>query len=268
MFAEVYANKVKEETMVAVHGIQDRTLDLLEICAPWDSPLSEEYKAQGGRVERLGLHNGYDLSTRTGYRKAASFLREHKPRNVHLAPPCFPWSQFQNINQRTEQQIQDLRMKREVGRRLLKNLESLAEIQIKELQGELSGEQPWTASSWRERSWHRISKMAGGSFRVDGCRFGLKHPKTGKLLKKSWGFFATKTAVKQRLHVTCNHPKEDHSPIEGNITPLSATYPRQLCKALVKAMQNNDEEYKNLCQMAATLEQERVLGNGTENEEN
>lgn len=62
VFAEVYANKVKEETMNAVHDMQDRTLDLLEICAPWDSPLSEEFKAQGGRVERLGLHNGYDLS--------------------------------------------------------------------------------------------------------------------------------------------------------------------------------------------------------------
>ena len=77
VFAEVYANKVKEETMNAVHDMQDRTLDLLEICAPWDSPLSEEYKTQGGRVERLGLHNGYDLSTRTGYRKAVAFLKEH-----------------------------------------------------------------------------------------------------------------------------------------------------------------------------------------------
>lgn len=267
VFAEVYANKVKEETMNVVHDLQDRNLDVLEICAPWDSPLSEEFKAQGGRVERLGLHNGYDLSTRTGYRKAAAFLREHRPRNVHLAPPCFPWSQFQNLNQRTEQQIQNLMMKREDSRRLLKNLESLAEIQIKELQGELSGEQPWTASSWRERPWHRISKMAGGSFRVDGCRFGLKHPKTGKLLRKSWGFFATKTAVKRKLHVTCNHPKEDHSPIEGNVTSFTATYPRQLCKAFVKAMQNNDEEYKNLCLMAATLEQERVLGNGNGNDD-
>ena len=32
-------------------------------------------------------------------------------------------------------------------------------------------------------------------------------------------------------------------------------------------MQNDDEEYKNLCQMAATLEQEWVLGNGNGNED-
>ena len=81
------------------------------ICAPWDSPLCEEYAKIGGRVDRLGLHNGYDLSTRNGYRKAAAFLH-HRPRNVHLAPPCFPWSQFQNINQRTEKQIQDLKTKK------------------------------------------------------------------------------------------------------------------------------------------------------------
>ena len=102
---------------------------------------------------------------------------------------------------------------------------------------------------------------------MDGCRFGLKHPKTGKLLRKSWGFFATKMAVKRKLHVNCNHLKEDHSPIEGNVTSLTATYSRQLCKALVKAMQNDDEEYTNLCQMAATLEQEWVLGNGNGNED-
>ena len=59
-------------------------------------------------MDRLGLHNCYDLSTRNVYRKADAFLRKHKPRNVHMAPPCFPWSQFQNINQRTEQQVQDL----------------------------------------------------------------------------------------------------------------------------------------------------------------
>ena len=261
--AEVYALKVKEETISTVFSMQERNLDFVEICAPWDSPLSEEYEKQGGRVDRLGLHNGYDLSTRYGYRKAAAFLREHKPRNVHMAPACFPWSQFQNINQRTEKQVKDLQEKRRVGRKVLKHLESLAEIQIQELQGELSGEQPWTASSWQERSWHRhrISKMAGGSFRVDGCRFGMKHPKTGKLLKKSWGFFATKQEVKRSLHLTCHHPREAHSPIEGNVTPLTATYPRQLCKVFVKAMQSNDIEYKNLCQLAATLEQERILVN-------
>ena len=57
----------------------------VEICAPWDSSLCEEYEKQGGRVDRLGLHNGYDLSTRHGYQKAVAFLREHRPRNVHMA---------------------------------------------------------------------------------------------------------------------------------------------------------------------------------------
>ena len=51
------------------------------------------------------------------------------------------------------------------------------------------------------------------------------------------------------------------------MTPTTATYPRLLCKVLAKAMQSDEDEYKNLCQMAATLEHERVLANETENEE-
>ena len=57
-----------------------------------------------------------------------------------------------------EHQVEDLQAKREVARKVLKHLESVAEIQIIQ---ELSGEQPWTASSWQKRSWR------GDSFRVD-----------------------------------------------------------------------------------------------------
>lgn len=67
--------------------------------------------------------------------------------------------------------------------------------------------------------------------------------------------------------MTCNNPREAHSPIEGNITPTMATYPRLLCRVFVKAMRSNDKEYKNLRQLVATLERERALVNGTENDE-
>ena len=52
--------------------------------------------------------------------------------------------------------MQDLQAKREVARKVLKHLESVAEIQIIQ---ELSGEQPWTASSCKK---DRGKKDRGG----------------------------------------------------------------------------------------------------------
>jgi hypothetical protein len=71
-----------------------------------------------------------------------------------------------------------------MGRRIFKHLLRLAEIQFHEIQGDFSGEQPWKASSWREKLWAALAKKAGGRFRVDGCRFGLRDPKTTKLMLK------------------------------------------------------------------------------------
>ena len=35
-------------------------LDLLEVCAPWDSPLVRAVREAGGRAVAIGIHNGYD----------------------------------------------------------------------------------------------------------------------------------------------------------------------------------------------------------------
>ena len=84
-----------------------------------------------------------------------------------------------NLNQKTEEQRQSLHEKRDLSRRVLKNIVKLAEIQVQELEGTISGEQPWTAKTWSEPTWPKLTRMAGGRFRVDGCRFGMKSPENG-----------------------------------------------------------------------------------------
>ena len=71
-------------------------IDLIEVCAPWDSPLCQAVRELGGTALALGIHNGYDLTTQEGYRKAISTIRELRPRYLHISPPCFLWSSFQN----------------------------------------------------------------------------------------------------------------------------------------------------------------------------
>ena len=45
------------------------TLDLLEVCAPWDAPLTQTVREFGGKaMSIIGVHNGYDLTTLKGFR--------------------------------------------------------------------------------------------------------------------------------------------------------------------------------------------------------
>ena len=245
---------LSNETMKAYDHLLNRKVDLVEICTPWDSPLSKEVERKGGLAIRLGCHNGYDLSTRAGFLASAKVLRENKPRNVHFSPPCFPWSQFQNLNQRTPTQCEELHIKREIGRKIFKHLEKLAQIQLYEVGGDLSGEQPWTASSWKEPSWSRISRMAGGRFRVDGCRYGMKHPSNEKLLQKGWGFFATHPGIRRMIAKTCNHPPEQHCPIEGKITASTAEYPKALCRQFVLGLLDRRADFTELCHLVHSFQ--------------
>ena len=240
---------LSNDTMKAFDTVTNRRVDLVEICTPLDSRLSNEVERKGGTAIRLGCHNGYDLSTRAGFLASAKVLRENKPRNAHLSPPCFPWSQFQNLNQRTPEQREELHAKRVVGRRIFKHLEKLAQIQLYEVGGDLSGEQPWTASSWKEPAWARIARMAGGRFRVDGCRYGMKHPDSGKLLQKGWGFFATHPGIRRLIAKTCNHSPEQHCPIEGKITASTAEYPKALCRQFVLGLLDRRADFTELCHL-------------------
>ena len=95
-----------------VKDFDPKRIDLLELCAPWDSPLAAAVERQGGTVLRLGLHNGYDMSTRRGLLGALAVVRRVRPRYVHMSPPCFPFSVMQNANQRTPEQIEALERKK------------------------------------------------------------------------------------------------------------------------------------------------------------
>ena len=255
---DALGRQVHDEVMQAMHVMKGHQLDLLEVCSPWDSPLGVEVEKLGGSVMRLGVHNGYDLSTKEGFRRAAKVLRELRPRHVHFSPPCFPWSIMQNLNQRTSEQIKALGEKQRVGRRVLENLLKLGEIQFLELRGDFSGEQPLSASSWKEKPWNKLMKLAGGRFRVDGCRFHMTHPQNGMLVQKAWGFFSTKVDVRRRLTKTCNHSPCQHAQIEGSATAKSAVYPRLLCLAFAHAIMSVDQEFQEIVRFVTRANQEWV----------
>ena len=70
--------------------------DLLEICAPHNSTLTQTCLELGGRADRVGLHDGHDLSKSTGFQRATQKIRAPRPRHLWINCPCGPWSTMQN----------------------------------------------------------------------------------------------------------------------------------------------------------------------------
>lgn len=176
--------EVQQDLFHATKALQDLTdvgtLDLLEVCAPWDSPLRSVMRERGGNAMSIGVHNGYDLTTLKGFRAAAHLIRTCEPRYLHVSPPCDPWTAIQNCNQRNPEQVQQLQERRQISKRLLRYLRQLVEIQVLELNGKTNlttfpspTSCRWGTSAARSKlgnSRHEShGKTLGGRFSVHGC---------------------------------------------------------------------------------------------------
>ena len=81
----------------------------LEICT-WTAMLSMVAMERGWDVwQPASLETGFDLETREGQEQCWSYLEKIQPDAVGFAFPCDPWTQMQNVNQRTEEQRQRLK---------------------------------------------------------------------------------------------------------------------------------------------------------------
>ena len=98
---------------------QRHRLDLIEVCAPIDSPLTKIVLRRGGKAERFGLHNaGFSNDMKISW--ARNYAATMKPRHMWLSPPCTMFSQMQNANpwyKKTDEEKRDY--KRRFARALL-----------------------------------------------------------------------------------------------------------------------------------------------------
>ena len=79
-------------------------MDLVEaFCSP-KSMMTQTAQKAGLKAERW-TKDGFDLETEEGYQAAEKRLRKLRPKRLGLSPECGPFSQMQNINQRTPEQM-------------------------------------------------------------------------------------------------------------------------------------------------------------------
>ena len=267
------ARQISEEFREAFQGVTTGGYDLVEVCCPWDSPLSEAVIQAGGRAFRMGLQNGYDLSTKAGLAKASTMIRRLRPRYIHCSPPCNPWSSLRN-GASTVEQHQKLADDKAQGRAILKNCLKLIQLQRQELGGQsgfgkhvghdAGGEHPLTASSWKEPSMRKMVKICGGEkFRCDGCRFGTQNDQ-GEPLQKPWGWFSSHDGIRRALNKTCLHQPGEHAKMTSKDKPASAVYPDRLCKAFARALMSSFTKEKLF--QAAAYSAESCMANASSSE--
>ena len=244
------ALEVKQNMVHDVCAVTSERVDLVEVCCPWDSPLSAAVIRAGGRAFRMGLHNGYDLTTKAGLAKAVRKLKELRPRYLHVSPPCFPWSSATNGALGNPDTLAKLLQNRKQGRKILKGCLKLIEVQRQEIQGQSSmcsgssaghagGEHPLCAHSWKEPSMRRMVALCGGEkFRVDGCRFGMYSKRAEGPIQKPWGWFSSSQAIRKAIQKRCLHEKGQHVVMNNHEKVSSATYPPKLCRTIAKVITN------------------------------
>ncbi|CAK0846211.1 unnamed protein product [Prorocentrum cordatum] len=214
--------------------------DLLEVCTPPKSRLSQAVIDLGGAALRAGVHSGFDMATETGVRRLTLWIRQRRPRRIVMSPPCTADCQLQNWNKKTPEDCERLRKKVQQARRIQAGCETIMSVGLQFQGTEIDLEQPQRSHSWgRSEALKRIREQTYESL-VSGCAYGLRCPRRGLLLPKVWRICSTDPELQKAIGKRCSnrpgrHDNHEHGEIlGGKVVAATAFYPEALCKAWAK----------------------------------
>ena len=201
---------------------------LMECACEPDSLLTSAAQAQQkdeSAASRCSLYNGCDLSTDAGVRLIMKQMDLERPQHVWLSPPCGPFSPLQRTNQRTPEQIQDLKLKRQHAIRIYVGASCIMHYAIQ--RGiHVTLELAERSDAWRLPVLNQLQKKYMLYQAVTkGCAVGLRNPKDGRLMRKGWRILTTHRRLSEALDMPCRCPKgASHGKCEGVSATESARY--------------------------------------------
>ena len=214
--------------------VQDQRTVLIEVACSPTSLLTSQMQQTVGYEEaalRCAHWNGFDLETRSGVEGVINLIRRKRPLHVWMSPECGPYSPMQAINQRTEQQRQDLEQKR---RRALKQYMGCSAIwQYCAQEGiHVSWEWAERCQGWRLPFMQKLSKRYVPYYSTThGCQVNLRDPASSKLVHKGWKVMTTHARLSDLLGLPCRcGPGYQHARCEGRVAGQSAFYTPEFVK--------------------------------------
>ena len=203
--------------------VQCRRPVLYEIACGPNSVLTEKVRAMSGRedaAQRFAYWNGYDVSTSLGVRSIVSQIDKNRPGHVWLSLECGPFSKMQNVNQRNEKQIKDLKQKRSACIRMYVG-GLLIYMHCVQKGIPVTWEWAETCDAWRLPMVQNVfGKYQPWMCVTKGCRVQLKDHVHGGLVGKGWKLATTHEGIAKGMDLPCRCvqktlpvPRKNHSAV-------------------------------------------------------
>ena len=215
-----------------------------EVCCRPDSSLTQECARQGLHARRKSIENGYDLEKASTVKQLKEDMRAERPGRGWFSLKCTEWTNIQNINQRTPQQIEVLKRRRWKSRKMMRNALEVIEEGINTIEGyKFYWEWPKSAyAGWNQDEMKKfIQRMQRRGIRLywtemHGCMFDMRSP-SQELINKAWYILTNDAHFHHKCWTTCDRSHE-HRPggvIGMGTLAVEATgyYPQKMVKKIV-----------------------------------
>ena len=226
-----------EETYVTMPKAMNTQYDLLELCCPVDSTLSQVVMDRGGRAHRCGLPY-YDMMTQLGGDRVLQAIEEKRPRLLWISVKCGPWSPLQRLfNEDTEEKYQASMQRRKKGRKMVR--QAIRAMRKQDQEGRhVAWEWPRGCEGWllpELQAFFKFLDEQGRLFtaKLDGCMVNVTDDE-GNLMKKPWTIKTTDPELANILNRRCNHTHKHQECVGKNRALKSGFYPKPMCELIAK----------------------------------
>lgn len=207
--------------------------DVLEVFGG-SAEVSMQFSKWGWRtMEPCDVIYGCDLHEEHNRIRILDHIRHLKPRLVVVSYPCTLWGPLTRISYASPQERRRLLKLRQSELPFLELTENIFDIQLREGRDAL-GENPLTSESFKTKPIQNILNHPDVYAGVGhGCRFGVRHCDSGKLLKKPTLWFSTAVEICDELSLRCRCV-EPHGQCMGGkrITQHAGRYTKEIAQAI------------------------------------
>ena len=237
MVASSACAQIQDGCMLAQSHFGSARPDVLEIFGG-QAEVSLQFARRGWNVcEPVDKIYGADLNEPQERDRIKTFIDKLKPRLVIIAFPCTLWTPLTEVNYQTPQRKRKLAMLRRREEPFLQLTEDIFESQIKR-GDDCLGENPLTSRAFRHPILERILRHPSVYVGVGhGCRYGVKHYTSDKLLKKPTLWFSTSPEICNQLSLRCpsrpGREVHEHDRCQGGkTTKFAGRYTPEIAKAV------------------------------------